>query len=113
VGEGVGLVFEALADPSRRYVLERLAARGSATSTELAGELPVSRQAVAKHLGALLRAGLVRSRRQGRERRYELEPAPLRDAARWIDQVGDCWDARLDRLARHVSGPAQSRGHTS
>ena len=102
MGDRVDLVFDALADPSRRFVLETLAARGSATTTELAGELPVTRQAVAKHLRSLVRAGLVRSQRSGRERHYVLDPAPLGDAAEWIACVGAEWDARLERLARHM-----------
>ena len=80
VGARVDLVFAALADPSRRFVLERLA-RGSASQSELAGELPVTRQAVAKHLATLRAAGLVHAERRGRETRYELESAPLGDAA--------------------------------
>jgi DNA-binding transcriptional ArsR family regulator len=108
VGSRVDLVFTALADPSRRFVVETLAVRGSATPTELAGELPVSRQAVAKHLAALRAAGLVRSRRRGREHRYELDPAPLDDAARWMARVGAEWDERLSALARHV-GEAPGR----
>ena len=60
-----GRVFDALADPNRRYVLEALASRETATATELAAELPVTRQAVAKHLAALNQAGLVESRREG------------------------------------------------
>jgi DNA-binding transcriptional ArsR family regulator len=106
VRDRVDAVFSALADPSRRFLVETLAARGSATPTELAGELPVTRQAVTKHLSALHAAGLVRSRRQGRETRYELDPAPLDDAAGWIGRVGAQWDSRLDALARHVSGRA-------
>ena len=81
-------------------MLETLATRGSATPTELAGELPVTRQAVAKHLASLRAAGLVRSRRRGREHRYELDPAPLEDAAGWIAQVGGQWDERLELLRR-------------
>jgi DNA-binding transcriptional ArsR family regulator len=108
VGDRVDLVFDALADPSRRFVLETLAARGSATTTELAGERPVPRQAVAKHLRSLLRAGLVRSQRRGRERHYELDPVPLGDAAAWIASVGAEWDTRLERLARHVGGEAST-----
>jgi len=99
----VDRVFAALADPSRRFVLERLAARGSASQTELAGELPVTRQAVAKHLAMLRDAGLVRAERRGRETRYELESAPLGDAAAWLGRVGAEWDSRLAALARHVS----------
>ena len=84
-------------------MLERLAEHGSASQTELAGELPVTRQAVAKHLATLHRAGLVRVERQGRETRYRLEAAPLDDAAAWLEQVGAAWDERLAALARHVS----------
>jgi DNA-binding transcriptional ArsR family regulator len=105
VRDRVDLVFTALADPSRRYLLETLAARGTATPTELAGELPVTRQAVAKHLSALRSAGLVRSHRRGREHRYELDPGPLEDAAGWIARVGSQWDARLQALARHIGEP--------
>ena len=97
-------VFFALADPHRRYVLETLAARGSATATELAAELPVTRQAVAKHLAALGDAGLVSSRRAGRETRYRLTPAPLDEALSWIEQVGGRWDERLAALQRHLGG---------
>jgi len=102
VGDGVGAVFGALADPSRRFVVERLADVGSATSTELAGELPMTRQAVAKHLATLEQAGLVHARREGRRTVYRPDPAPLRDAAAWIDRVGAEWDERLAALARHV-----------
>ena len=97
-----GRVFDALADPNRRYVLAALAERETATATELATELPVTRQAVAKHLAALSEAGLVESRRTGRETRYELTPAPLGDAMDWIASVGAQWDARLSALSRHL-----------
>jgi len=96
-------VFSALADPSRRFVLETLAARGSATATELAAELPVTRQAVAKHLALLSEAGLVESQRTGREARYRLTPAPLEEAVTWIERVGGQWDDRLAALHRHLS----------
>src|SRR5205085_7600216 len=86
VPDRVGPVFSALADPSRRFVVETLAARGSATATELAGELPVTRQAVAKHLAALGEAGLVSSSRSGRETRYRLTPEPLADALGWMER---------------------------
>ena len=97
-----GRVFDALADPNRRYVVEALAERETATATELAAELPVSRQAVAKHLAALNHAGLVESRREGRETRYELTPGPLGDAMDWMASVGAEWDARLDALRAHL-----------
>jgi DNA-binding transcriptional ArsR family regulator len=98
----VGPIFSALSDPRRRYVVEALAQRGDATATELAAELPVSRQAVAKHLAALHEAGLVEPTRAGRETRYRLTPEPLTSAASWMDAVGAQWDARLAALQRHV-----------
>ena len=88
----LGQVFSALADPSRRHVLGFLSDRGTATATELTGELPITRQAVAKHLATLAGAGLVESERQGRETRYRLTEA------------GSEWDGRLDALRRHLGG---------
>ena len=96
-------VFAALGDPHRRYLLESLSERGRATATELAGELPVSRQAVSKHLAALARAGLVKSERAGREMQYRLTPEPLEDAIVWMARVGAEWDSRLARLRRHLA----------
>ena len=98
-----GPVFSALADPTRRHVVERLAQRGSVTATEVAGDLPMTRQAVAKHLAALADAGLVEARREGRETRYRLEPEPLAGAMEWMAAVGGRWDERLAKLARRVS----------
>jgi DNA-binding transcriptional ArsR family regulator len=92
-------VFTALADPTRRQVVERLAG-GSATATGLARELPITRQAVAKHLALLRAAELVSAARVGRETRYRLEPQPLSEAARWIACVGGEWDERLGTLER-------------
>jgi gamma-D-glutamyl-L-lysine dipeptidyl-peptidase len=94
-------VFEALADPSRRRLLEQLAAR-EASVTELSRGMPVTRQAVAKHMAALASAGLVDSRRVGRERLYRLNPEPLDGAAGWIARVGSEWDDRLGRLREHL-----------
>jgi DNA-binding transcriptional ArsR family regulator len=91
-------VFEALADPTRREVMERLARTGPSSATELASSLPVSRQAVAKHLAALEEAGLVAAERQGRSRVFRLTPGPLTDAAGWMAEVGAEWDRRLRRL---------------
>jgi DNA-binding transcriptional ArsR family regulator len=108
VTDRTGRVFDALADPNRRYVLEALAERETATATELAAELPVTRQAVAKHLAALNEAGLVESRREGRETRYELTPAPLGAAMDWMASVGAEWDARLAALRKHLT--ARRRG---
>ncbi|MEJ7793602.1 MAG: metalloregulator ArsR/SmtB family transcription factor [Gaiellaceae bacterium] len=95
-------VFAALADPNRRHLLEELAGRREASVTDLAESLPVTRQAVAKHLAALASAGLVESRRAGRERLYCLNRSPLDGAAGWIARVGSEWDERLVRLRDHL-----------
>ena len=96
-------VFSALADPTRRTVLEEIATRGSATATELAVPLGITRQAVAKHLGVLAEAGLVDGRRAGRETRYTPTPAPMGEAISWMTEVGGRWDARLAALERQVA----------
>jgi DNA-binding transcriptional ArsR family regulator len=86
----LNLVFGALADPSRRQVIGYLSECGTATATELTGELPMTRQAVSKHLSTLADAGLVESERLGRETRYRLTEA------------GADWDGRLDALKQHL-----------
>jgi DNA-binding transcriptional ArsR family regulator len=91
-GEALNHVFSALADPSRRHLLGYLAANGTATATELSGELPITRQAVSKHLASLSGAGLVEAERAGRETRYRLT------------ETGAEWDERLDALRRHLGG---------
>ncbi len=96
---GPDAVFGALADATRRNLLSVLADR-PATATELAGGLPISRQAVVKHLNALADAGLVSRHRSGREVRYSVTPAPLSNAVSWIATVGAQWDDRLAALAR-------------
>jgi DNA-binding transcriptional ArsR family regulator len=97
-----GRVFGALADPNRRYMVVALAQRSSATATELAAELPMTRQAVTKHLVALDEAGLVERARQGRETRYRLTPGPLGEAMDWMADVGADWDTRLTLLRDHL-----------
>ena len=99
---GADAVFAALADPTRRQVVRHLAEDGPATATELAGRLPVTRQAVAKHLGALGEAGLVAGERTGRELRYRLTPEPLGEAMAWMVEVGGRWDRRLESLREHL-----------
>jgi DNA-binding transcriptional ArsR family regulator len=96
----VGAVFAALADPTRREVVRSLAEQPGLTASHLAGELPMTRQAVSKHLSALSGAGLVDGRREGRETRYTLTPAPLAGAIEWMAEVGAQWDQRLERLRR-------------
>jgi DNA-binding transcriptional ArsR family regulator len=98
----VDAVFSALADPTRRHVLQALASRDSVTATGLAAELPISRQAVAKHLGSLRSAQLVSSNKVGRETIYSLRPKALLDAANWIETVGAEWDQRLGKLKRSL-----------
>lgn len=98
-------MFTALADPTRRMVLRAVADAGSATATELAVGLPVSRQAVVKHLQALAEAGLVAAERHGREQRYQVTPEPITGAMVWMADVGAAWDARLARLSHRLAGP--------
>jgi DNA-binding transcriptional ArsR family regulator len=86
-------------------VLDAVADRGSATATELTEVVPVSRQAVAKHLGVLRDAGLVEAQRAGREMRYEVRAAALRPAATWLADADRAWDERLQRLKRRVESP--------
>ncbi|MFF2022096.1 ArsR/SmtB family transcription factor [Streptomyces sp. NPDC058171] len=96
--EAVDTVLTALADPTRRRLLERLAAEGEATATTLAGHLPVSRQAVVKHLAVLDAAGLVSGGRVGREVRYTVRPAALDATAQWMASLAADWDRRLARI---------------
>jgi DNA-binding transcriptional ArsR family regulator len=95
-------VFGALADPTRRQLLSTIAAR-PATATELAGSLPISRQAVVKHLNALSEAGLLERLPAGRQVRYRVTPAPLSEAVSWMAAVGGQWDDRLAALERTFS----------
>jgi ArsR family transcriptional regulator, cadmium/lead-responsive transcriptional repressor len=93
-------LFTAVADPTRRRVLDVLLDRGAATATVVAGELPVTRQAVAKHLAVLDRAGLVEAKRHGREVRYAIRPHRLDAATRSLARVAAEWDARLAAIKR-------------
>jgi DNA-binding transcriptional ArsR family regulator len=96
-------VFAALADPTRRGILAQLAARGPATATDLATVLPVSRQAIAKHLGLLTEAGLVVAEPGERRRvRYRLHSAPIQVAQQFLAALARDWDSSLDALRRHL-----------
>jgi DNA-binding transcriptional ArsR family regulator len=95
-------VFAALADPTRRQLLDHLSRRGPASATELAEVLPISRQAVSKHLALLEEAGLVAGDRSGRERRFRLTPGPMSEAVSWMAGIGAEWDDRLEALRRHL-----------
>jgi DNA-binding transcriptional ArsR family regulator len=95
-------IFEALADPTRRDLLERLRASGPLSLSALAEDRPMSRQAVAKHLDALRDAGLVTIWRRGRERLHALDPEPLREVEDWLAPYAAAWDERLARLKSHL-----------
>ena len=93
-------LFGALADPTRRLLVERLLTKGPATATVLAETTPLTRQAVLKHLQVLEAAGLLDHERVGREVRYRVTPQPLANAVGWILDTADLWDKRIDRLRR-------------
>ena len=106
-------VLQALADPIRRRILTALVRDGGATTTALAAGLPVTRQAVAKHLTVLDRAGLVHAHRAGREVRYEADLRPLRRTTRWMDALAAQWERRLGaikELAEQDVRPRRTEG---
>jgi DNA-binding transcriptional ArsR family regulator len=96
-------VFDALADPTRRRLLETVARQGPVTATSLAASATISRQAISKHLGVLEAAGVLRADRVGREVRFGVVPGALEGAAHWMAEVGAAWDDRLGRLRRHLA----------
>ncbi|SDT62826.1 metalloregulator ArsR/SmtB family transcription factor [Jiangella sp. DSM 45060] len=93
-------LWSAVGDPTRRRILDLLLVGGGGTATTLSERLPVSRQAVAKHLGVLDRVGLVHGTPSGRERRYDVDEAQLARAVAQLTSVGATWDARLGRIKR-------------
>jgi DNA-binding transcriptional ArsR family regulator len=93
-------VWSAVGDPTRRRMLDLLLTDGSGTATTLSGQLPVTRQAVAKHLGVLHRVGLVHVTPSGRDRLYQVDEAQLARAVAQLSAVGTAWDARLRRIKR-------------
>jgi predicted transcriptional regulator len=109
-------LWSAIGDPTRRRMLDLLLSDGGGTATTLSGRLPVTRQAVAKHLGVLDRAGLVHATPAGRERLYEVDEAQLARAVAQLSSVGAAWDARLQRIKRIAEAiqrsEQQSEEHT-
>ena len=102
-------VFTALADPTRRAILATLAAEGPATATDLAARLPVTRQAIAKHLVLLAEAGLVTAEPGERRRvRYRLHSAPMRVAQQFLAALARDWDGRLEALKDHLDRSARA-----
>lgn len=104
-------VFGALSDPTRRRMLSTLINEGSTSVPRMTAELPISRQAVAKHLAALDHAGLIeRAPGAGREVRYRLRPDSLAPAAAWIVAADTAWAKRLERLKTAVEGGSHAAG---
>jgi DNA-binding transcriptional ArsR family regulator len=105
-------VLAALADPTRRGLLDSLSKHGPATATALAEEAPISRQAVVQHLAVLDAVGLVVGTRSGRERRFELRTGPLSETARWMEGLARQWDLRLETIRRIAeAGLVQTPDH--
>ncbi len=93
-------LWSAIGDPTRRRLLDLLLVQGDGTATTLGRQLPVTRQAVAKHLAVLDRVGLVHATPAGREKRYRVDDAQLARAVAQLSSVGSAWDARLQRIKR-------------
>ncbi len=98
-------LWEAMADPTRRKLLDLLVARGHDTATTLTTDMPVSRQAISKHLSLLQRVGLIDGHRQGREVRYEIREQRLAEATKALSEAADRWDRRL-RTIKQVAEQA-------
>jgi len=112
-------LWSAIGDPTRRHMLDLLLADGAHTATTLSQQLPVTRQAVAKHLAVLDRVGLVRAVPAGREKRYRIDDAQFARAVAQLNAVGASWDARLSRIKRmaetiqRAASPGESAGSSS
>jgi DNA-binding transcriptional ArsR family regulator len=105
-------LWSAVGDPTRRRILDLLLVDGTGSATSLSEQLPVTRQAVSKHLAVLDRAGLVHGASAGRERRYRVDDTQLARAAEQLANVGSSWDGRLRRIARiaeHVERQEQNK----
>ena len=102
-------LWSAIGDPTRRRLLDLLLVEGGGTATSLGQQLPVTRQAVAKHLGVLDRVGLVHATPAGRERRYRVDDAQLARAVEQLASVGSAWDALLQRIKRIAESIQQAQ----
>jgi predicted transcriptional regulator len=103
-------LWSAIGDPTRRHMLDLLLADGAHTATTLSQQLPVTRQAVAKHLGVLDRVGLVRAVPAGREKHYRIDDAQFARAVAQLNSVGSAWDARLRRIKRVAEAVQRGTG---
>ncbi|HST04046.1 MAG TPA: metalloregulator ArsR/SmtB family transcription factor [Chloroflexia bacterium] len=95
-------VFSALADPHRRHLLDLLSQTDGQTLTQLSAHLPMSRFGAMKHLRILEEAGLIKSRKVGREKLHYLNPAPMQDVANWVEKYRRLWEERFDRLEDYL-----------
>jgi len=102
-------LWSAVGDPTRRRMLDLLLVEGGGTATTLAEQLPVTRQAVAKHLAVLDRVALVRATPAGREKRYRVDDEQLSRAVAQLNSVGSAWDARLQRIKRIAESIQQTK----
>src|SRR5207247_10756860 len=111
---GAAPVFAALGDETRLRLVARLCREGPLSIVRLSASAPVTRQAITKHLHALAAAGLVRGKRRGRQRIWELEPRRLQEARRYLDRISEQWDDALERLRAFVEKRAtRERGSSA
>ena len=108
--EHLDRTFAALADPTRRAILEHLS-QGPTTVGELADPFRISRPAISKHLRVLERAGLVRRRKDGRLSRCALDATPMKNAADWVERYRRYWEQQLDALARYLEHEENTNGN--
>lgn len=107
------VLWSAIGDPTRRRMLDLMLSDGTSTATSLSDRLPVTRQAVAKHLVVLDRAGLVHAAAAGREKQFRVDQAQLAAAVAQLNQVGASWDARLQRIKRIAEAIQRSKTSTT
>ena len=102
-------VFQAVSDPTRRAILDRLR-KGSAPVTELTAGFRISRPAISRHLRVLRNARLVREKREGRQRIYQLEPERIQEVANWAEEYRTFWHGNITRLKQHLEHSREERG---